>query len=372
MKAFLDRPVSCGEKWAAKELTHRKRCIRLLLSLTRTGTVDWRRQDTGGVSEKITNKTFRSELDCFTSSLEQEGISANTMSGYKRIVAYFLLFCQKSGYGELSDIRTNDISTFILSLYKDGRFRPSTIGSGLAGLRRFLSSNDHTAQFLLEIPVHLPREVKIMEIYNDEELTAIRTTLSSGVLTKRDTAVCRLLLETGLRGTDVCSLRLKDIDWEKDCISILQSKTKKTLVLPLRASYGNDIADYVLNERPQGGSDYVFLKTFAPFGRLGTGSIYEILKKLEELGVPVREDPPADDLEELVLRVRLGNVIGITSFSDPNGQYKDLTAVPLRQSWNRSCRVLAWRRDCRNPALPLLQEILDQEAPLGREEIALS
>lgn len=43
MKAFLDRPVSCGEKWATKGLTHRKRCLRLLLSLMRTGTVDWRR-----------------------------------------------------------------------------------------------------------------------------------------------------------------------------------------------------------------------------------------------------------------------------------------------------------------------------------------
>ena len=292
MKAFLDRPVSCGEKWATKELAHRKRCLRLLLSLTRNGSVDWRRQDTGGISEKITDKTFRSELECFASSLEQEGVSPNTMSGYKRIVAYFLLFCQKSGYGKLSDIRTNDISTFILSLYRDGRFRPSTIGSGLAGLRRFLSANTHTAQFLLEIPVHLPREVKIMEIYNDEELAAIRSTLSSGVLTKRDTAVCRLLLETGLRGIDVCSLRLKEIDWEKDCISILQSKTKKTLVLPLRASYGNDITDYVLNERSQSGSDYVFLKTFAPFGRLGTGSIYEILKKLEGLAGIKKEERP--------------------------------------------------------------------------------
>lgn len=292
MKAFLDRPVSCGEKWATKELAHRKRCLRLLLSLTRTGTVDWRRQDTGGISEMITNKTFRSELECFANSLEQEGASPNTVSGYKRIAAYFLLFCQKSGYGKLSDIRTNDISTFILSLYRDGRFRPSTIGSGLAGLRRFLSANGHTAQFLLEMPVHLPREVKIMEIYDDKELAAIRSTLSSGALTKRDTAVCRLLLETGLRGIDVCSLKLKDIDWEKDCISILQSKTKKTLVLPLRASYGNDIADYVLNERPQGGSDYVFLKTFAPYGCLGTGSIYEILKKLEELAGIKKEGRP--------------------------------------------------------------------------------
>lgn len=292
IKAFLDRPVSCSEKWAQKELTHRKRCIRLLLSLARTGTVDWRRQGTDSTSGKLMNKGFQLELESFIRYLEQKGFNPNTMSGYKRIVAYFLLFCQKNGYGKLSDIRTNDVSTFILSLYRDGRYRPSTIGSGLAGLRRFLSTNDHTAQFLLEMPVHLPREVKIIEIYNSKELAALRSTLSSGVLTKRDTAVCRLLLETGLRGIDVCSLKLKDIDWEKDCISIIQNKTKKTLTLPLRASYGNDIADYILNERPQSKSGYVFLKTFAPFGRLGTGSIYEILKKLEELAGIKKEGRP--------------------------------------------------------------------------------
>ena len=238
------------------------------------------------------NKVLRSELESFVGYLEQKGFSPNTMSGYKRIVTYFLLFAKKSGYGKLSDIQTNDVSMFILSLYKDGRYRPSTIGSGLAGPHRFLSVNDHTAQFLLEIPVHLPREVKIIEIYNDKELAALRSTLSSGVLTKRDTAVRGLLLETGLRGIDVCSLKLKDIDWEKDCISMIQNKTKKTLTLPLRASYGNDIADYILNERPQGKSDYVFLKTFAPFGHLGTGSIYETLKKLEKLAGIKKEGRP--------------------------------------------------------------------------------
>lgn len=290
IKTFLDRPVTCSETWAPKELAHRKRCIRLLLSLAQTGTIDWRRHDTGGISGNLVNQAFRQELEHFARYLDREGFSPNTISGYKRIVTYFLLFCEKKGYEKLSDIQTNDVSTFILSLYKDGRYRPSTIGSGLAGLRRFLSANGHTAQFLLEIPVHLPREVKIIEIYNEKELAALRSTLSSGMLTKRDTAVCRLLLETGLRGIDVCSLKLKDIDWERDCISIIQNKTKRTLTLPLRASYGNDMADYILNERPLSGSGYVFLKTFAPFGRLGTASIYEILKKLEQLAGIKKKD----------------------------------------------------------------------------------
>lgn len=123
MKAFLDRPVSYSEKWAQKELTHRKRCIRLLLSPARTGAVDWRRQDTDSTSGKLMNKGFRLELESFVGYLAQKEFSPNTISGYKRIVTYFLLFCQKNGYGKLSDIQTNDVGTFFLTLYKDGRYR---------------------------------------------------------------------------------------------------------------------------------------------------------------------------------------------------------------------------------------------------------
>ncbi len=99
----------------------------------------------------------------------------------------------------------------------------------------------------------------------------------------RDTAVCRLLLETGLRGTDVCSLKLKDIDWEMDVIYICQDKTKKPLAIPLRASYGNAIVDYILNERPESKDAHVFLKNTAPFGKLGAGAIRPILQKMERL-----------------------------------------------------------------------------------------
>lgn len=290
IETFLSSPVGCSEKWAGKERTHRQRCIQLLASFAQTGTVDWGRQDAHGISDELKNETFQSELERFIRYMEQKGFSFNTISGYKRIVAYFLLFCEKNGYGRMSDIRMDDVSEFIVSLYRQGRYRPTTIGSSLSGLRMFLSGNAHTIQFLLEIPVHLPKETKIMEVYNDKELATLESLLSSGILAKRDIAVCRLLLETGLRGIDVCSLRLKDLDWEKDTVSIIQNKTKRQLILPLRASYGNAIADYILNERPQGSSDYVFLKSSAPFGKLGTGSIYAILKKMEGMAGTQKEN----------------------------------------------------------------------------------
>ena len=133
IKAFLDSPVSCCGKWAAKERIHRQRCIRLLLSLAQTGKVDWGRQKAESIAAALGDEIFRSGLELFSGYLEQVGFSPNTVCGYRRIAAYFLLFCQKNGYGKLSDIRTDDVSRFIVSLYKDGRYRPATIGSGLSG-----------------------------------------------------------------------------------------------------------------------------------------------------------------------------------------------------------------------------------------------
>ena len=44
VEAFLDSPMNCGERWAEKERTHRKRCIRMIQSLAESGLIDWGRQ----------------------------------------------------------------------------------------------------------------------------------------------------------------------------------------------------------------------------------------------------------------------------------------------------------------------------------------
>ena len=200
VKAFLDSPVNCSERWAEKERIHRKRCIRMLLSLAENGMIDWERQKSESICQLLYVRAFRMELEKFLKQMEEEGLSRNTIVGYRRIVTYFLIFCQENNYKSLSDLKSNDVSRFITSLYHDGKYRPTTIGSVLSGFRKFLSRNAHTKEFLLEIPAHLPREVKIMEVYNKEESEAIGILLASGQMTMRDTAICRLLLETGLRG----------------------------------------------------------------------------------------------------------------------------------------------------------------------------
>lgn len=163
--------------------THRKRCIRLLSSLAQTGSIDWGKQKPKDISGMLETGTFRWELELFSDRLKNDELRPNTMVGYKRIVIYFLIFCQDHGYGYLSDIKPNDVSSFIESLYRDGRYRPTTIESTLSGLRMFLSGNEYTESFSLEIPVHLPRARNIIEVYSDKDLAAIESLLLSGRVT---------------------------------------------------------------------------------------------------------------------------------------------------------------------------------------------
>ncbi len=165
----------------------------MLRSLAESGMIDWGRQKPESISGLLHVEVFRMELEKFLRKIEGEGLRPNTIGGYKRIVTYFLLFCQERSYESLSNLKANDISCFIASLYHDGKYRPTTISSALSGLRKFLSGNTHTERFLLEIPAHLPREVKIIEVYSKEEPEAIEKLLVSGRMTMRDTAVCRLL-----------------------------------------------------------------------------------------------------------------------------------------------------------------------------------
>jgi site-specific recombinase XerD len=75
-------------------------------------------------------------------------------------------------------------------------------------------------------------------------------------------------VKMGLRASDVINLKLKDIDWTNRSISIIQKKTKTSLMLPMPISVGNAIYRYIKEGRPKVHSEYVFIRHSAPYGKL--------------------------------------------------------------------------------------------------------
>ena len=103
-------------------------------------------------------------------------------------------------------------------------------------------------------------------------------------LNLRNQAIMMLAIRYGLRDSDICNLKLEDIDWYADTINITQSKTDEPLNLPLLDDVGNLIMDYITNGRPQCDSPYIFLTCLKPFRTLK--SAYGICSKyLEKIDV---------------------------------------------------------------------------------------
>ena len=117
-----------------------------------------------------------------------------------------------------------------------------------------------------------------------QEELALRSNFSS--MTIRNKAIILLAMNLGLRASDICNLKLTDIDWKNDKIKIVQIKTKIPLILPLSAEVGNAIMEYILKERPQNNSiNNVFLRSQAPFKQL-SGIYMLIRKELIKINLP--------------------------------------------------------------------------------------
>jgi site-specific recombinase XerD len=82
---------------------------------------------------------------------------------------------------------------------------------------------------------------------------------------RRDYAICQMLYTYGVRGGQVRTLRLQDIDWATDRIFFKSLKHGKDSLLPLSSEVGQSLLDYLQNARPRSVYQEVFLTTRAPY-----------------------------------------------------------------------------------------------------------
>lgn len=241
------------------------RCIRFLRSYLETGQATIEKYQP---PEVLTiSDGLLEALNAYDQSEKMSGLSESSLARDRRPIRYLLEYMTSLGYQQLSDIRPGDTINAIESMLTN-HYAPTSLVTALSGMRRFYEMFPDLQPFRMEIPSRLPRKRTIIDVYSEEEQEKILKYLLSPAVSKRDAAICLISFETGLRNVDICNLRLGDVDWKHNTIHIVQSKTKKPLNLPLRSSYGNAMAGYLLEERPSSSLDYIFLSTKAPHVKL--------------------------------------------------------------------------------------------------------
>lgn len=103
-----------------------------------------------------------------------------------------------------------------------------------------------------------------------------------------DRAILILLATYGLRSGEVSGLRLEDVNWESERLSITRSKQRRAQEYPLVSEAADAILHYLQAVRPRCKHREIFLTAKAPFRRLSHGALYHLVStRLNALGIQV-------------------------------------------------------------------------------------
>ncbi len=138
----------------------------------------------------------------------------------------------------------------------------------IKGFLRFLYDEKITEHDLsVSIPSIYGARVKPPVILTEEEEAKLSNYIET-TTSLRDRALLKIASQTGMRSIDIARLTFDSIDWERKTFRIIQKKTNVEVILPFSNGVGNALYEYITKERPNKGSNYIFIKRVAPFNPL--------------------------------------------------------------------------------------------------------
>ena len=106
---------------------------------------------------------------------------------------------------------------------------------------------------------------------------------------RRDHAILLLLARLGLRANEIATLTLDAIDWHSGQLTVL-GKSRRRASMPLPASVGAALADYLQRGRPRSDSRRLFLRDVAPHIGFASSAAVSMIAKTASMrtgiGVP--------------------------------------------------------------------------------------
>jgi integrase/recombinase XerD len=249
---------------------------------------------------------------------DQEGLTALSV---RDIDAYLKQRCAGLRRASIEDC-TVCLRDFLRHLHRRG-FTASDLCGTLIGPRIY----DHE-----DIPCALRPEVvqSVLEVTREDP----------SPVGLRDYAILTLLASYGLRAAEIVRLRVDDIDWRRDVLRVLHSKTGAYSELPLLREPGEAVLRYLQKARPASVHREVFLRIQAPHRPFKDGSTLNSVTgaRLRAAGIipEGRKGPHAFRHARAVSLLRggvplkiIGDVLGHTSAA-ATAEYLKLATEDLR------------------------------------------
>ena len=221
---------------------------------------------------------------------EERGLSPSTVQNRRWHLGQFLEWLHRRGR-RVADLTLRDLDLYLQHLHAKGLAR-TTVKIHTNAVRAFLRHAERQGWCTAGLAEalhgpHIYREHGLPLGPSWEEVNRlIEDAASDNPADVRDRAILLLFSVYGLRAHEVAQLRLEDIDWAHDRLTVRRSKQGRTQVYPLIPVVGQAIVRYLKEVRPRCASRELFLKLLAPVGPMTSRSLYCVVAdRITRLGV---------------------------------------------------------------------------------------
>lgn len=172
-------------------------------------------------------------LDSWTLHLRAGHKSEQTVKSYAAGVEQYLDWCQANS--RPSELTRAQVNAFCASLFDAGR-EATTVRARQLGIRRFSAWLAEEGELDSDplLGLSAPRlETKVTEPLSADEIKALlKSCAGRGFLARRDEALLRLMLETGLRAGEAVAMQCEDVDLKRGTAVIRRGKGGKGRIVP--------------------------------------------------------------------------------------------------------------------------------------------
>lgn len=196
----------------------------------------------------------------------EKGLSANTLDAYRRDIGKFSTYLSHTGK-EITNFTRSDLTSFLNHLRDSGN-QATTLARNIAALRglcRFMLMEKIIDEDPVENLITPKGWKRIPRVLGAEEVSTLLKKPEGHNLSLRDRALLEIIYSSGLRASEVISIKMGDINFEAGFITV-RGKGSKERVVPVNEMTLSTIKHYIDESRPA-----ILKKKSSPFLFLAKG-----------------------------------------------------------------------------------------------------
>jgi len=232
-------------------------------------------------------------IEGFKLSCQTEGKSPRTITWYSDFLGRFVEYLKSSGFPKDAQLITKEhiksyvfhLQTQVVNAHNGMPLSPATIQGYVRSIKAFFAWADRE-EYLPSNPtakIPVPKApIKVIPTFTEEHVSSLITECrNDNGTSQRNLTIILLLLDTGVRVSELVGLDVGDVNLEEGFITIKQGKGGKGRVVPVGSLLQKSLWKYLNGSRPTPLTDQVQRLFLSEYGLpLTRNGIQQLLRRM--------------------------------------------------------------------------------------------